>query len=263
MAGSMATRSPRRGPPAITPAPSWPSTSGCVSLASPIAPSSNQCRSEPQMPTAVTRTRLRPAPGNSPAAGSGSSATRRSPTAWSLAARTRSSSRRPSGNDNASDPRGQPGITGCGASQRGGPACGPGWHRADGRRGGFSRDTDPETPRRPPLGGRAGRQRHGRAVRLAGRVLPADRDLVARVVLDQHLLDVTGGGDRLAADRGDRVALGQARAGRRRAGQGAGDGHPGTGSLAAEAAEPAGAAGAARVAARGLDAEEGGGADVD
>src|SRR5438132_571457 len=52
--------------------------------------SPHQCRSEPQMPTAVTRTRLIPGP----ATGSGSSATLRSPTACSLAARTRSSSRR-------------------------------------------------------------------------------------------------------------------------------------------------------------------------
>src|ERR1700678_4125070 len=86
MAGSIATRSPLRGPSAITPAPSCPSTSGCVSLASPIAPSSHQCRSEPQMPTAVTRTRLIPGP----ASGTGSSPTRKSPTACSLAARTRS-----------------------------------------------------------------------------------------------------------------------------------------------------------------------------
>src|SRR6185437_14028127 len=122
---------------------------------------------------------------------------------------------------------------------------------------------------------------------------PADRDLVARVVLDQDLLDVGGRGDRLAAHRGDRVALGQAGAGRRGAGQGAGDGHAAAGAAAVGAAAVALAAGAAavaeaaeaaaeaaavaeaarvtgatarataRAAAVALDAEESGGADVD
>ena len=64
MAGSMATRSPRRGPSAMTPAASCPSTSGRLSVASPIPPSPHQCRSEPQMPTAVTWTRLSPGPGH-------------------------------------------------------------------------------------------------------------------------------------------------------------------------------------------------------
>ena len=48
----------------------------------PMPPSSHQCRSEPQRPTASTRTRLSPAPGS----GTGSSATRRSPMPCSRAA---------------------------------------------------------------------------------------------------------------------------------------------------------------------------------
>src|SRR5580693_2029335 len=280
MAGSMATRSPRLGPSAITPAPSWPSTSGCASVASPIAPSSHQCRSEPQIPTAVTRTRLIPAP----AAGSGSSPTRRSPTAWSLAARTTSPDCRPlflfytersvvraPGHAKTSDPRRrEAGITGAGW-------CGP-------------------------LGGRTARQGHGRGLGLAGLVHPGDRDRVAGVVLDQGVRDILGRVDRLAADRGDRVALGQAGVGRGGAGDGPGDAHAAGAALAALAAlaavaalaaEPAKAAEAVRavravraaeaaepvrtaepaeavraaaraVAARGADlqTEEGGGADV-
>src|SRR5207248_1650086 len=137
----------------------------------------------------------------------------------------------------------------------------------------------------PPLLGRgAAGQGHGGGLRLTGLVHPADRDLVARVVLDQDLLDVGGRGDRLAGHRGDRVARGQAGAGRRGAGQGAGDGHAAAGAAAvgaaavalaaepaeaaavAEPAEAAAVAEAARVTgatAVALDAEEGGGADVD
>src|SRR4029077_3565816 len=111
--------------------------------------------------------------------------------------------------------------------------------------------------RRPVLCRGAVRQGHGGVLRLAGLVQPADRDLVARVVLDQDLRDVGGRGDRLAAHRGDRVALGQAGAGRRGAGQGAGDGHAVAGAAAAgaaavalaEAAEPAAVALAAEAAA--------------
>src|SRR5262249_44621041 len=69
-AGSMATRVPRRGPDSITPAASCPSTSGREIEASPISASPHQCRSEPQIPTAVTRTRVSPGPGS----GTGSSA---------------------------------------------------------------------------------------------------------------------------------------------------------------------------------------------
>src|SRR5439155_12508717 len=127
-------------------------------------------------------------------------------------------------------------------------------------------------------------QGYGGRVRLPALVHPADRDLVAGVVLDQGLLDVAGRGDRVAAHRGDRVALGQAGAGRRGAGQGTGDGHadasaaaaaaavgaaavalaaePAEAAAVAEPAEPAGVTrAAARAAAAGLDAEEGGGAD--
>ena len=60
--GSSATRAPARGPSTMTPAASWPRISGRVSTASPIADTSYQCRSEPQMPTAVTRTSA-PLPG--------------------------------------------------------------------------------------------------------------------------------------------------------------------------------------------------------
>src|ERR1041384_5374732 len=102
-------------------------------------------------------------------------------------------------------------------------------------------------------------------MRLAGLVDPLDRDLVAGVVLDQDLLDVGGRGDRLAADRGDGVAFGQAGAGRRGAGQGARDAPPGPG--APEPPDPPNPAdpvrAAPRAAAGGLDAEEGGVADVD
>src|SRR5580693_5835971 len=248
MAGSMATRSPRLGPSAITPAPSWPSTSGCASVASPIAPSSHQCRSEPQIPTAVTRTRLIPAP----AAGSGSSPTRRSPTAWSLAARTTSPHCRPlflfytersvvraPGHAKTSDPRRrEAGITGAGW-------CGP-------------------------LGGRTARQGHGRGRGLAGLVRPGDRDRVAGVVLDQGVRDILGRVDRLAADRGDRVPRGDSGVGSGGAGDGPGDAHAAGAALAALAAlatlaaEPAKATEAVRAAARGADlqTEEGGGADV-
>src|SRR5262249_9122879 len=75
-AGSMATRVPRRGPDSITPAASCPSTSGRETEASPISASPHQCRSEPQIPTAVTRTRVSPGPGS----GTGSSARRPPPT---------------------------------------------------------------------------------------------------------------------------------------------------------------------------------------
>ena len=51
-----------------------PGTSGRASLASPIAPSEYQCKSEPQMPTAVTRTRR----WLDTASGAASSPTRRS-----------------------------------------------------------------------------------------------------------------------------------------------------------------------------------------
>src|SRR5581483_5522255 len=43
--GSSTTRSPVRGPEAITPANSWPSTSGRSSTASPMPAPTNQCRS--------------------------------------------------------------------------------------------------------------------------------------------------------------------------------------------------------------------------
>ncbi len=58
MAGSTATGVPAMGPSRTTPAISWPGTTGRVSRASPIPPSANQCRSEPQMPTSVTRTKV-------------------------------------------------------------------------------------------------------------------------------------------------------------------------------------------------------------
>src|SRR5271169_3694942 len=258
MAGSMATRSPRLGPSAIIPVPSWPSTSGCASVASPIAPSSHQCRSEPQIPTAVTRTRLIPAP----AAGSGSSPTRRSPTAWSLAARTRSP---PPGPCSFFIPNGAWYVP---------PATRKPVIPAAGRRGSLVRGGC------GALGGRAARQGHGRGLGLAGLVHPGDRDRVAGVVLDQAVRDILGRVDRLAADRGDRVALGQAGVGGGGSGDGPGDGHAGGAALAvlaagaaravrsaeaartAEAAEAARAADAARVAARALELqpEEGGGA---
>src|ERR1700730_3901149 len=185
MAGSMATRSPRRGPSAINPAPSCPSTSGCASVASPIAPSSHQCRSEPQIPTAVTRTRLIPAA----AAGAGSSPTRRSPIPCSRAART---------------PSPPPGLSSFFIPN--GPWCAPPGPRKPvipvaGRRG---------SPVRGLLRGGAADQVQGAGVGLAGGVRPADRDRVAGVVLDQGVRDVLGRGDRLAADGGDRVARGQA-----------------------------------------------------
>src|SRR5512140_3352473 len=189
------------------------------------------------MPTAVTRTRLIPWP----APGSGSPATRRSPTACSLAARTRSSSRRrhviciPNGWLNrfraeaaadtakTSDPR-----AGRGSLARAGRAAGlPTPYAAL------------SVLRGSVLCGGAAGQGHGRRVRLPGLVHPADRDLVARVVLDQDLADVGGRGDRLAGHRGDRVALGQAGAGRRGAGQGAGDGHAAAGAAAGAAAAAA------------------------
>ena len=70
----MTTRTPSRGPAAMTPPISWPSTSGATTLSKPMPPSSYQCRSEPQRPTAVTRTRSSPGPGT----GSGSWWTRTS-----------------------------------------------------------------------------------------------------------------------------------------------------------------------------------------
>ena len=69
IAGSRATRSPVRAPVSMTPTNSWPRTSGRVRTTSPMAPSSNQCRSEPHRPTAVTRTRT----SSSPGVGTGSS----------------------------------------------------------------------------------------------------------------------------------------------------------------------------------------------
>src|SRR6266566_6237388 len=223
----MATRSPRRGPSAITPAPSWPSTSGCVSLASPIAPSSHQCRSEPQMPTAVTLTRLIPGP----TSGAGSSATRRSPTAWSLAARTRSSSRRlhvifiP----NEWAYRSCAGCTPAAVRRPGPKTSDP----RTGGRGSLARRGLQGA--RWTLGGWAGSQGHGRGVRLAGLVQPGDRDRIAGVVLDQRVGDVRGGGDRLAADRGDHVAGRQAGLGGGGPGHDLGDRRAGT-ALAAKAA---------------------------
>ena len=105
------------------------------------------------------------------------------------------------------------------------------------------------------------------------------------MVLDQRVRDVLGRRDALAADRGDRVACGQAGVGGGGAGHGAGHGHAGgaaaLAALATEAAravraaEPAEATGPAETAeaagpaeavraARGADlqAQEGGGADV-
>jgi hypothetical protein len=109
------------------------------------------------------------------------------------------------------------------------------------------------------LGRGATGQGEGRGVRLARGVHPADRDRVARVVLDQRLGDLFGRGDALPADRGDRVFLGQAGVGGRGSGQGADDAHAAGAALAAEPAEAA-----TRTAARDgdLQAEKGGGADV-
>ncbi len=82
-AGSMATRSPRRGPAAMVPPISCPGTIGSSIPIDPMPPSRNQCRSEPQMPTASTRTSDSPGPGT----GSGSCVSRRSRAAWSRTVR--------------------------------------------------------------------------------------------------------------------------------------------------------------------------------
>ncbi len=70
IAGSTATRSPD----SVTAANSCPSTSGLSSLASPMPCSENQCKSEPQMPTEVTRSSRSPGRGR----GCGSSCKRKS-----------------------------------------------------------------------------------------------------------------------------------------------------------------------------------------
>src|SRR4030066_2475002 len=74
MDGSTATRSPSL----VRAVNLCPSTSGFSRRASPIPASLNQCRSEPQIPTAVTRNNFSPAPGT----GTGSSCRRTSPGAW-------------------------------------------------------------------------------------------------------------------------------------------------------------------------------------
>ena len=76
MAGSTATRWPANRPSRTTPANSCPGTSGSEISVSPMPPSANQCRSEPQMPTEVTASRDQPS-GAGP--GGCSSLVRRSP----------------------------------------------------------------------------------------------------------------------------------------------------------------------------------------
>ncbi len=72
-AGSTATRRP----PSVIPANSCPRMSGAARRASPIPPCPYQCKSDPQIPTAATRTRVSPSAGK----GTVSSCIRRSPTA--------------------------------------------------------------------------------------------------------------------------------------------------------------------------------------
>src|SRR5580704_8639910 len=66
------------------------------------------------------------------------------------------------------------------------------------------------------LRGRPVRQRHAGGLGLAGPARPADRDLVARVVLLQRRLQRGRRGDGVAVDRGDHVTRGEASAGGRR-----------------------------------------------
>src|SRR6476619_4374687 len=87
---------------------------------------------------------------------------------------------------------------------------------------------------------RARGEGHRGGVGLAGLVRPADADLVAGVVVTQHRLDLRGGRDRGAGNRGDLVTRGQARLGGRRAGDDPGDG---------DAAAAGGTAAAGRAAA--------------
>ena len=77
-------------------------------------------------------------------------------------------------------------------------------------------------------GGRAGGRDDARGLRLAGLVLPADRDAVAGVVLPQRRLELLRRRDALPVHRDDHVALGEAsRSAAWRAGDDPGDGGPG------------------------------------
>src|SRR5262245_34579620 len=72
-------------------------------------------------------------------------------------------------------------------------------------------------------GGWAVGQDDARGLRLAGLVLPADRDAVTAVLLPQLRLELLRRRDALPVHRDDHVALGQAGAGRGRAGDDPGD----------------------------------------
>src|SRR5579871_5687686 len=99
-------------------------------------------------------------------------------------------------------------------------------------------------------------------MRLTGGVLPADLDLVAWVVAEEQSAELRAGGDGLAAERGDHVAVCKARRRGRLAAHDVGDRHAGArGAAVREAAEVSEAA-SRPVVGGDLDAEEGRGADV-
>src|SRR5262245_25969882 len=102
---------------------------------------------------------------------------------------------------------------------------------------------------------RARGEGHRGGVGLAGLVCPADADLVTGAVVPQHRLDLRGGRDGVAGDRGDLVTRGQARPVGCRARHDTGDGD--AAAVGGAVAVGGAAADAANVAAADVPAEAG------
>jgi protein-S-isoprenylcysteine O-methyltransferase Ste14 len=118
-------------------------------------------------------------------------------------------------------------------------------------------------PERPSGGWAAGQDDGGRVLLAGGGDVADGRALAGGKVGDHDVPERGLGGGGVAVDRGDHVAGGEPGAGGGAAGDHTGDRHAGARGRGAAGAETGSAAGAAGGALPDLDAEEGGGPDVD